>query len=56
MDCAKAEELADALRFILPESVALWCARGLDRLLAGVSRGQQLVELPVAVQTAKQRV
>jgi len=53
MDCAGSEELAAALCSILPELVAFLRARGLDRLLAGVCRGQQLVKLPIAVQAAQ---
>ena len=56
IDCAGSEELAAALRFILPESAALRRVRGLNRLLAGVRRGQQLVKLPITVQTSQQRV
>lgn len=52
MDCPGGEELAAALRSIVPDSVALRGARRLNRLLAGVRCGQQLVELPVAVKTS----
>ena len=38
MDCGAAEELAAALRFILPESVRLRCILRLNRLLARMSR------------------
>ena len=53
IDYTGREQLAVTLRSILPESVALRRAGGLNRLLAGVRRGKQLVKLPITMKTSQ---